>query len=123
MVTSFSYCSVIAVYFHMYFLPFLKDNFLFMLLLNIYTIAVLGFYLYWKFKIVAAPQYRVTKIYKATPALWVLEFEPVKGTVMTYTAGDYFFIRFNREAEITEKDIHSQHPVRLLDDIVIPLNL
>ena len=93
--------SVIAVYFHMYFLPFLKDNFLFMLLLNIYTIAVLGFYLYWKFKIVAAPQYRVTKIYKATPALWVLEFEPVKGTVMTYTAGDYFFIRFNREAEIT----------------------
>src|SRR5699024_4342525 len=70
--------SIIAVYFHMYFLPFLKDNFLFMVLLNIYTVGTLGFYIYWKFKIVAAPQYRVTKIYKATHSLCVLEFEPVK---------------------------------------------
>src|SRR5699024_12869325 len=61
--------SVIAVYFHMYFLLFLKDNFLFMLLLNIYTIAVLVFYLYWKFIVVVTPKYHYTSIYRANVLL------------------------------------------------------
>ena len=89
-----------AIYLHMYFLPFLKDNTAFMVLLNVYTIATLSYYFYWKFKILLSPEYKVTKIYKATPSLWVLEFEPVKGTMETYNAGDYYFIRF-KGADIT----------------------
>lgn len=96
-----SIASVVAIYFHLYFLPFLQNNLLFMILLNAYTVAVLGFYLYWKFKIVSSKEYRVKSIYRGTPTLWVLEFEPVEGKIEEYTAGDYFFIRFKGDADIT----------------------
>src|SRR5690625_2673059 len=47
----FSIVAVVAIYFHLYFLPFLNDNTLFMILLNVYTIATLGYYVFWKFEI------------------------------------------------------------------------
>lgn len=92
--------AIIAVYFHLYFLPFLRNNTPFMVLLNIYTIFVLGYYAYWKIKTNTAPEFKVKSIYKGTPSLWVLEFEPVDGKMIDYTAGDYFFIRF-QDADIT----------------------
>lgn len=98
----FAIVAIVAVYFHMYFLPFLANNLLFMILLNVYTVATLLYYVLWKFKIVASSRYKVSKIYKATPSLWVVEVEPVKGKIDNYTAGDYFFIRF-KGADITRE--------------------
>jgi len=92
--------AIIAIYFHMFFLPFLQDNTPFMVLLTVYTAGSLGAYLFWKIKIGTADKYKVKKIYKGTPSLWVIEFEPVKGQIPEYTAGDYFFIRF-KDADIT----------------------
>jgi len=96
----FSIVAVVAIYFHLYFLPFLNDNTLFMILLNVYTIATLGYYVFWKFEIFFSRRYKVIDIYRATPTIWTVEFEPVKGTLKEYTPGDYFFIRFKR-ANIT----------------------
>lgn len=98
-----SIISVIAIYLHMFWLPFLRENLIFMILLNIYTIFVLGFYAYWKYKIVKSPRYKVKSIYKGTPSLWVVEFEPEEGLIQSYTAGDYFFIRFKEGADITKE--------------------
>lgn len=95
--------AIIAVYFHLYYLPFLRNNTVFMTLLTVYTVATLGFYAYWKIKIQTSPMYQVSKIYRGTPTLWVLEFEPVNKTLMRYTAGDYFFIRFKGDADITKE--------------------
>ncbi|MDN6161472.1 MAG: hypothetical protein L0I79_01750 [Atopostipes sp.] len=96
--------AIIAVYFHMFFLPFLRNNILFMILVTTYTVAVLVYYLGWKFKIALSSKYKVKKIYKATPSLWVVEFEPVAGRTMeSYRAGDYFFIRFKGDADITKE--------------------
>lgn len=98
----FALVAVVAIYIHMYFIPILRENMLFMGLLNTYTVATLGYYILWKLKIVSSRKYKVTKIYKATPSLWVLEFEPKTGTIDDYTAGDYFFIRF-KGADITRE--------------------
>ncbi|MGO4936366.1 ferredoxin reductase family protein [Fundicoccus sp. Sow4_H7] len=95
--------SIIAVYFHLYFLPFLQQNVIFMTLLNIYTIATLGYYAYWKIKVAIAPEFKVSNIYRGTPSLWVIEFEPVSKHILRYTAGDYFFIRFIGDANITKE--------------------
>lgn len=95
--------AIIAVYLHLWFLPFLKENMIFMILLTTYTVATLGYYVYWKFKILSSNEYKVIEIYKATPSLWVLEFEPVEGTMESYRAGDYFFIRFKGDADITKE--------------------
>lgn len=96
----FAIVSIIAIYLHMFLLPFLKDNMIFMVLMTTYTVATLGYYFFWKIQIMASPEFKVVDIYKATPSLWVLEFEPVTGTISPYTAGDYFFIRF-KGADIT----------------------
>lgn len=93
--------AIIGTYLQAVFIVFLRNNTPYMFLLTFYTVATLGYYAYWKFKIVAAPEHRVSKIYRATPTLWVLEFEPVKGNIKQYTAGDYFFIRFKGDADIT----------------------
>lgn len=96
--------AIIGVYLHMFFLPFLKENTLFMVLMTGYTVFVLGYYLAWKFKIAFSTEYKVKSIYKATPSLWVVEFEPVEGRTMeAYRAGDYFFIRFKGDADITKE--------------------
>lgn len=93
--------AIIAVYFHLFALSFLRNNTLFMVLLTTYTVAILGYYAIWKIKIVQAPKFNVKEIYKATPSLWVLEFEPKNGQLVNYNPGDYFFIRFDKSADIT----------------------
>lgn len=95
--------AIIAIYLHMWYLPFLKDNLMFMVLMTSYTVFTLAYYLYWKFEIVSSTKYKVVEIYKATPSLWVVEFEPVEGTMEAYNAGDYFFIRFKGDADITKE--------------------
>lgn len=92
--------AIIAIYLHMYFLPFIQENTLFMVFLNVYTIGALAAYFLWKIKIGTSPKFKVTKIERGTPSLWVLEFEPLQGEIDEYTAGDYFFIRF-KDADIT----------------------
>lgn len=93
--------AIIAVYFHLFNLPFLRDNTPFMVLLTVYTVFVLGYYLYWKISQVTGQKYEVVEIYKATPSLWVLEFAPIDGgKIIDYTAGDYFFIRFIGDVDI-----------------------
>lgn len=58
--------AIIAVYLHMWFLPFLQNNLRFMILMTGYTVFTLGYYLYWKFQIASSKKYRVVEIYKAT---------------------------------------------------------
>lgn len=94
--------SVIAVYLQNYFI--FKFNYLgYMLLLTFYTVLILGYYFYWKLHTQLLPKYRVSKIYKATPLLWIVEFEPIKGNIINYNGGDYFFIRFKGNANITKE--------------------
>lgn len=92
--------AIIGTYLQNVYIDFLRENTLYMILLTSYTVLTLGYYAYWKLKITASPKYKVTKIYLATPVLWVLEFEPVNGKIIEYAAGDYFFIRF-KGADIT----------------------
>lgn len=92
--------AIIGTYLQNVYIDFLRNNTPYMVILTLYTVATLGYYAYWKFKIAASPKYRVSRIYRGTPSLWVLEFEPVNGKVQEYTAGDYFFIRF-KGADIT----------------------
>jgi len=92
--------AIIGTYLQNVYIPFLRANTPYMVLLTFYTVATLGYYAYWKLKIFRSPKHRVTKIYKETPLQWVVEFEPVNGEVVEYTAGDYFFIRF-KNADIT----------------------
>ncbi len=94
--------SIIFVYLHMFFLPFLQNNIVFMVLLSAYTVYVLGYWAYWKIKVQMLPKYKVTKIYRGTPSIWVLEFEPVKGNIPEYNAGEYFWIHF-KDADITKE--------------------
>lgn len=96
-----SIVAIIAVYAHLYLLPFLRNNLPFMTLLTIYTVFVLGYYLYWKLQILTAEEYKVVKIYRGTPTTWVMEFAPVKGEIADYTPGDYFFIRFKKHDQVT----------------------
>lgn len=95
--------AVVSVYIHQYLISFLRTNTLYMMLLTLYSIAVLGYYAYWKMKTALLPRYTVTKIYKATPLLWVLEFKPNNRKMNHYKAGDYFFIRFQKGADITKE--------------------
>ncbi|HHW79566.1 MAG TPA: hypothetical protein GX742_02050 [Acholeplasmataceae bacterium] len=95
--------SIIAVYLQMASIGFLRANTLYMVITTFYTVLFLGYYFYWKLKTQILPKYKVSKIYKATPLLWVLEFEPVKGRIVNYTPGDYFFIRFKGDANITKE--------------------
>lgn len=96
----FAIVAIIGVYFHLFALVFLRNNTPFMVLLTLYTVGILGYYAIWKIKIVQAPKYKVSELYKATPSLWVLEFEPENGQLPAYNPGDYFFIRF-QDADIT----------------------
>lgn len=86
--------AVIGTYLQNIYIPFLRNNTPYMVLLTLYTVGVLGYFAFWKIKIFAAPKYTVSKIYKATPTLWILEFEPKNGKLQHYNPGDYFFIRF-----------------------------
>lgn len=95
--------AIIGTYLQAVLIPFLRNNTPYMVLLTTYTVATLAYYAYWKYKIVASPEHKVKKIYRATPTLWVLEFEPLKGQIKNYTAGDYFFIRFKGDADITKE--------------------
>lgn len=92
--------SDVAVFIHLAVLPFLRNNTAFMILLSLYTVLVLGYYAIWKIQIAQGVKYAVKQIYKATPSLWVLEFEPQNGKLPAYNPGDYFFIRF-KGADIT----------------------
>ncbi len=64
----------------------------------------------------------VKKIYRGTPSLWVLEFEPLNGEVVEYTAGDYFFIRF-KGADITGEPHPFSTSSARTNNSAIPLNL
>ena len=86
--------SVIFVYFHLYNLPFLVNNLPFMVLLTAYTVYVLGYYAVWKIKVQMLPKYKLTKHYRGTPSIWVLEFEPVDGKIPEYNPGEYYWIYF-----------------------------
>lgn len=95
--------AIIGTYLQILYIPFLRNNTPYIVLVTIYTVAVLGYFVYWKLKIATSPKFKVKSIYKGTPALWVLEFEPVKGKISPYIPGDYFFIRFKGDADITKE--------------------
>jgi len=95
--------SVVAVYLQNVFIGFLRANTPYMIVLGLYTALILGYYFYWKLETQFLPKYKVSKIYKATPLLWVLEFEPKRGNIVEYSPGDYFFIRFKGSANITKE--------------------
>lgn len=95
--------SIIFVYFHLYALPFLSNNTIFMVLLNIFTIYVLGYWAIWKIKILTLPKYEVTKLYRGTPTIWVLEVTPVKGQIPQFHGGEYFWIYFRDGANISKE--------------------
>lgn len=92
----------IFVYLHLINLPFLRNNIPFMVLLTAYTVFVLGYYAIWKIKVALLPKYEVTKIYRGTPSIWVIEFEPVKGNIPDYNPGEYYWIYFD-EGDITRE--------------------
>ncbi|MBZ6526162.1 hypothetical protein HYQ40_00135 [Aerococcaceae bacterium DSM 111021] len=98
----FSIVAIIAIYFHLFLLPFLNENTLFMTLLTSYTVLILSYYSFWKIKIFMSPKFVLKNIKQGTPSLWVLEFEPKKGSIKSYVPGDYFFIRFQNSDITTE---------------------
>lgn len=95
--------SDIFVFFHLFNLPFLRNNTLFIVLLSAYTIYVLGYYAVWKIRVETLPKYRVDKIYRGTPSLFVLEFVPLKGEIPQYNPGEYFWIHFKDADGITKE--------------------
>lgn len=94
--------AIIGTYLQNVYIPFLRNNTPYMVLLTFYTVATLGYFAYWKIKIFLAPKYNVSKIHKATPTLWIIEFEPKNGNLRHYNPGDYFFIRF-QSGDITKE--------------------
>lgn len=94
--------SVVFVYFHLFNLPFLRDNIPFMVLLSAYSIYVLGYWAFWKIKVQFLPKYKLTKHYRGTPSIWVLEFEPEKGNIPEYNPGEYYWIKF-RDGDISKE--------------------
>lgn len=94
--------SIVFVYFHLWNLPFLKNNTLFIVLLTGYTVLVLGYYFVWKIKLRLLPKYKVVKIERGTPTIWTIEFEPVEGTIPHYNAGEYYWIYF-RDGDISRE--------------------
>lgn len=88
--------AVFGVYAQQASLPFLRNNIPYFTLLTVYTVLIMGFYFVWKIRTTFDKRYRVTKIYQATPSLWVLEFAPINGKIKNYEPGEYFFIRFKK---------------------------
>lgn len=109
--------AIIGTYIQQISIPFLRNNTLYMVILTGYTVASLGYYAYWRYSIAKAPKYSVSKIEKATPALWVLEFKPENGQLTNYNPGDYFFIRFEG-ADITTE----AHPFSTSSAISAPFS-
>ena len=96
--------SDVFVFFHLFNLPFLRDNMFFMVLLSAYTIYVLGYYAFWKIKVEMLPKYKLGKIYNGTPSLYVLEFEPTEGRkIPQYNPGEYYWIHFKDAQGITKE--------------------
>lgn len=94
--------AIVFVFLHLINLPFLVNNTLFMVLLVAYTVFVLGYYFIWKIKVAALPKYEVKSIYRGTPSIWVIEFEPVKGNIPQFNPGEYYWIYFD-EGKITRE--------------------
>lgn len=95
--------AIIFVYLHQFYIPFLRNNMPYMVVMTVYTVGALGYYAYWKFTSRIADEFVVSKIYKATPSLWVLEFRPQQGQIPAYNPGDYFFIHFTKAEGITKE--------------------
>ena len=89
-----AFAAIIGTYLQNYYIDFLRNNTPYMTLLTIYTVAVIGYYLFWRLQVATGRRYKVAKIFRGTPSLWVLEFEPVDGTIPEYEPGEYFNIRF-----------------------------
>lgn len=94
--------AVIFVYFHLWNLPFLRNNMPFMIILTAASVFVLGYYAIWKIKVATLPKYQVKSIERGTPTIWVIEFEPVDGEIPDYNPGEYFWIHFN-EGDISRE--------------------
>lgn len=93
----------IFVYFHLFNLDMLRENTIFIVLLSVYTVFVVGYYFMWKIKLRLLPKYNLGKIYKGTPSLYVLEFEPKEGQIPEYNPGEYFWIYFKDANGITKE--------------------
>lgn len=87
--------AIIGTYMQNVSISFLRANTAYMILLAVYTVLILGYYVIYRLLVGLAPRYKVKKIERATPTLWVLEFEPVRGKITEYPAGSYFNIRFS----------------------------
>ncbi len=92
----------IFIFFHLFNLPFLRNNIPFMVLLVGYTVYVLGYWAVWKIRVFMLPKYKLVDIYRGTPSIWVLEFEPESGKIPEYNAGEYFWIHF-KDADISKE--------------------
>ncbi len=95
--------SIIFVYIHLIKLPFLANNTVFMVLLTAYTGFVLIYWVVWKLKVLMLPKYEVIKLYRGTPAIWVLEVAPKKGQIPQFNGGEYFWIYFRDGANISKE--------------------
>lgn len=95
--------AIIFVYLQQVSIPALRNNTPYISVVTFYTVLALGYYVYWKVTTHTAEEYVVSKIYKATPSLWVLEFKPQRGQIPAYNPGDYFFIRFTDAEGITRE--------------------
>lgn len=92
--------AILGTYLQNVSIPFLRANTWYIGLLTVYTVLIVGYYFWWRFRITQEPEYRVTKLERGTPSLWIMEFEPVNEKLKGYNPGDYFFIRFKGDVEI-----------------------
>ena len=89
-----SIISIIAIHFHVYEVTYLRTNIPFRFLTSFYTVLVLGWYFFYKFRLARLPKYEVVRTNKLSSRVHEIELKPVKGERMHYQAGQYGFFRF-----------------------------
>lgn len=93
-----SVLAVLAIFIHMMSVGFVRSNIVLSVLSGLYVILAVGGYLTSKVSKELLPKYILRQCSERNPGVYELEFEPQKGSLMTYQAGQYVFVRFVKSA-------------------------
>ena len=89
-----SVLAVVAIFAHMMSIEFVRSNTLLSILSALYVVLAVGGYIGSKVANRLLPKYVLRNSSQQNPTVFGLEFEPQKGTLMSYEPGQYVFVRF-----------------------------
>ena len=90
----FSVLTVVAIFAHMMSIEFVRYNTLLSILSALYVVLTVGGYIGSKVAKRLLPKYVLRSSSQQNLTVFELEFEPQKGTLMSYEPGQYVFVRF-----------------------------